>query len=126
MPPPPGGWTALVSAETAALLGKYRAGSQAVLQIIDGEGVVSGSLELNEQVLSLAAAGRYFAVLTGNRLDIYTSDLTLYATLDGTQGARRVLLQYPNANAPVEITCTEKEDGTVRMEIAGCEMQKNG
>ena len=76
----------------AALLGKYRAGSQAVLQIIDGEGVVSGSLELNEQVLSLAAAGRYFAVLTGNRLDIYTSDLTLYATLDGTQGARRVLL----------------------------------
>ena len=38
----------------------------------------------------------------------------------------RVLLQYPNANAPVEITCTEKEDGTVRMEIAGCEMQKNG
>ena len=49
-----------------------------------------------------------------------------YAVDKGESGALRVLLQYPNANAPVEITCTEKEDGTVRMEIAGCEMQKNG
>lgn len=49
-----------------------------------------------------------------------------YAVDKGESGALRVLLQYPNANAPVEITCTEKEDGAVRMEIAGCEMQKNG
>ena len=49
-----------------------------------------------------------------------------YAVDKDESGALRVLLQYPNANAPVEITCTEKEDGTVRMEIAGCEMQKNG
>ena len=49
-----------------------------------------------------------------------------YAVDKDESGAPRVLLQYPNANAPMEITCTEKEDGTVRMEIAGCEMQKNG
>lgn len=76
----------------AALLGKYRAGSQASLQIIDSTGTLTGTLELNEQVLSLSAAGQYLAVLTGDRLDIYKEDLTLYATLDGTQGARKVLL----------------------------------
>lgn len=75
-----------------ALLGKYRAGSQATLQVVDDSGALTGSLELNEQVLSLSAAGRYFAVLTGDRLDIYTTDMTLYASLEGTQGARKVVL----------------------------------
>lgn len=75
----------------AALLGIYRAGSQAELVTVDNNGTVC-SAELNEQVLSLAAAGRYVAVLTGDRLDIYTSDLQLYSSLEGTQGARSVLL----------------------------------
>ncbi len=75
----------------AALLGLYRAGSQAELCTVDGDGN-RRTVAYNEQVLSLAAAGRYVAVLTGDRLDIYTSDLTLYDTLEGTQGARTVLL----------------------------------
>lgn len=75
----------------AALLGVYRAGSQAELCTVDGDGN-RRTVEYNEQVLSLAAAGRYVAVLTGDRLDIYTNDLTLYDTLEGTQGARTVLL----------------------------------
>lgn len=75
----------------AALLGRYRAGSQAELCTVDSSGGTH-TLEYNEQVLSLAAAGRYVAVLTGDRLDIYTSDLELYASLEGTQGARTVLL----------------------------------
>ncbi|HCO63139.1 MAG TPA: hypothetical protein DIT49_07215 [Clostridiales bacterium] len=73
------------------LLGKYRAGSQAQLWTIDSQGE-RHTLEINQQVLSLAAAGRYVAVLTGDRLDIYTSDLELYASLEGTRGARTVLL----------------------------------
>lgn len=60
--------------------------------MIDDTGTVKGSLDLNQQVLSLSAAGRYLAVLTGDRLDIYTSDLSLYSSLEGTQGARKVLL----------------------------------
>lgn len=75
-----------------ALLGKYRAGSQATLTVVDTTGQVSGTLDLNEQVLSLSAAGRYIAVLTGDRLDIYTADMRPYSTLEGTQAARRVLL----------------------------------
>lgn len=60
--------------------------------MIDDSGTVTGSLDLSQQVLSLSAAGRYFAVLTGDRLDIYTSDMALYSSLEGTQGARKVLL----------------------------------
>ena len=74
------------------LLGKYRAGSQAVLTSIGRDGTALGSLDVDEQILALSAAGRYFAVLSGDRLDIYKSDMTLYSTLDGTQGARKVLL----------------------------------
>ncbi len=75
----------------AALLGKYRAGSQAELWLVDETGQ-RRVLEINEQVLSISAAGRYVAVLTGDRLDIYTDELELYDTLAGTQGARSVLL----------------------------------
>ena len=38
------------------------------------------------------------AVLTGDRLDIYTDKLELYSTLNGTQGARTVLLM-PDGSA---------------------------
>lgn len=75
----------------AALLGYHRAGSQAELWVVDESGACR-TVEYNEQILSLSAAGRYVAVLTGDRLDIYTGELELYATLSGTQGARSVLL----------------------------------
>lgn len=76
----------------AALLGKYRAGSQAELWVVSADGG-KAVLDCREQVLALSAAGRYLAVLTGSRLDIYTADLTLYASLDDTQGARNVLMR---------------------------------
>ena len=81
----------------AALLGKFRAGSQAELWVVDSQGQ-RRILELNEQVMSISAAGRYLAVLTGDRLDIYTDQLELYDTLEGTQGARTVLLM-PDGSA---------------------------
>ena len=77
----------------AALVGKYRSGSQAELYTVDAQGIPSAGRVITEQVLSLSAAGRYVAVLTADRLDIYTRDLDLYATLDGTNGARKVLLR---------------------------------
>ena len=75
----------------ALLLGKYRAGSSAELAVVGADGQVRASLPLEEQVLSLSAAGRYIAVLTADRLDIYDQDLTVYSSLTGTQGARQVL-----------------------------------
>lgn len=40
---------------------------------------------------ALSAAGRYVGVLTADRLDIYSQDLELYNTLNGTQNAQKVL-----------------------------------
>ncbi len=77
----------------AMLVGKYRSGSQAELYTIDNEGNPSIGRVINEQVLSVSAAGKYVAVLTANRLDIYTQDLDTYATLEGTNSARKVLLR---------------------------------
>ena len=76
----------------AVLLGKYRAGSSADLTVIDSDGKTT-ALPVEAQVLSLSAAGRYLAVLTADRLDIYTQDLTLYDSLAGTQGAREVIMR---------------------------------
>ena len=82
------------SDEFAALLvGKYRAGSQAELYTVDAQGVPSVGRTVNEQVLSLSASGKYVAVLTADRLDIYTRDLNLYASLEGTNGAQKVLMR---------------------------------
>lgn len=77
----------------ALLLGKYRAGTVSDLVVVDSTGAVSATLSINEQVLSLSASGRYLAVLTADRLDLYTADLTPYATLEGTLGARKVLMR---------------------------------
>ena len=77
----------------ALLLGKYRAGSSSELATVSPDGSVRARLELEEQVLSLAAAGHYVAVLTADRLDVYNLDLKLYASLEGTRGARQVILR---------------------------------
>lgn len=78
---------------TTLLLGKYRAGSSADLTVVSDKGTVLATLPFSEQVLSLSAAGRYIAVLTADRLDIYTKGLDLYSSTTGTQGARRVLMR---------------------------------
>ena len=78
---------------TVLLLGKYRAGSAAELTVVSDDGQTVASLSMNEQLLSLSAAGRYIGVLTADRLDIYTRDLALYSSLEGTSGARRVLMR---------------------------------
>ncbi len=77
----------------ALLLGKYRAGSISELVVVDETGAPAATLAVNEQVLSLSASGRYLAVLTADRLDIYTAGLAPYASLTGTNGARKVLMR---------------------------------
>ena len=75
------------------LLGRYRAGTSAQLQVISPDGTVRASLPVEEQILSLSAAGRYVGLLTADRLDVYDQDLALYSALEGTQGAQKVLQQ---------------------------------
>lgn len=77
----------------AILLGKYRAGSTASLLTINDQGEVISSLDMDDQVLDVAAAGRYVAVLTASKLLIYTKDLQLYGTLENAFGVRNVVLR---------------------------------
>jgi hypothetical protein len=60
---------------------------------VDREGQETESLEINEEILGISAAGRYLAVLYANRLVVYTPDLQVYATLNGTDYARSVLMR---------------------------------
>lgn len=69
------------------LTGKYRAGSQTRLEVLDRTGAVQAALDVGQPILSLSAAGKYIAVLTAGELTIYTHDLTPYATVENTQGA---------------------------------------
>ncbi|NCB62747.1 MAG: hypothetical protein EOM52_03900 [Clostridia bacterium] len=75
------------------LLGKYRAGSGAALVTVDETGAVLATVDISDQVLDLAAAGRYTAVLTAGGLDIYTKDLSSYGALGASGGARHVVLR---------------------------------
>ncbi len=75
------------------LLGRYRAGTASELLVIGDDGLLISRLDPDAQILDLSAAGRYFAVLTSQRLDIYTKDLTLYASLEDIQGAQSIQLR---------------------------------
>ena len=77
----------------ALLLGRYRAGASAQLWVVSPDGTTRASLPVEEQVLSLSAAGRYVGLLTAGRLDVYDQDLEPYSALEGTQGAQKVLQQ---------------------------------
>ena len=75
------------------LLSRYRSGSALRLVSVDAEGEAIGSLDVRREVLDVSAAGRYAAVLYNDSLTIYTSDLSEYATLSGTDFARRVIMR---------------------------------
>nr|WP_326185049.1 DUF5711 family protein [uncultured Oscillibacter sp.] len=75
------------------LLNRYQSGSVGRLVTVDPEGTELGSLDVNEEVLSVSAAGRYLAVLYTNRLVVYNQDLQVYASLNGTDYAKEVLMR---------------------------------
>lgn len=53
------------------LLGRYKVGSQLRLVTVNSDGKELGSLDLDGDVLSMSACGRYVAVLFADRLVIY-------------------------------------------------------
>ena len=83
---------------TALLLNRYSSGSVGRIVTIGEDGKELGTLDVNEEVVNLSAAGRYLAVLYASRLVIYNPDLQVYATLSGTDYARCVLVR-PDGSA---------------------------
>lgn len=74
----------------ALLLGRYQAGNICTLTTYDMEGQEIASRELREEVLDIAAGGDYLAVLYGESLVVYQSDLTEYARLTETNYAGQI------------------------------------
>lgn len=78
---------------TALLLSRYRSGSALRLLTVNAAGETLGALDVRREVLDVSAAGRYLAVLYGDSLTVYTSDLTEYATLSNTEFARKAVMR---------------------------------
>lgn len=74
----------------ALLLGRYQAGNICTLTTYDMDGQEIASRELREEVLDIAAGGNYLAVLYGEGLVVYQSDLTEYARLTDTGYAGQI------------------------------------
>ena len=77
---------------TVLRLNRYYAGSIGRIVTVDLDGVERASLDVNAEVISVSAAGRYIAVLYAGRVVVYTSDLTEYARMEGTERAKSVLM----------------------------------
>ncbi len=79
-------------------LNRYQSGSVGRLVSIAADGTVLGSLDVNREILDISAAGRYLAVLYMDSLVIYNRELRVYATLNGTDYAKAVLMR-PDGSA---------------------------
>ena len=77
---------------TVLRLNRYYAGSIGRIVTVDMNGKERASLDVNEEVIAVSAAGRYIAVLYAGRVVIYTPDLVEYARLEGADRAKDVLM----------------------------------
>ena len=75
------------------LLNRYQSGSAGRLVTVGTDAKKIASLNVNEEILSVSAAGRYIAVLYADRLVIYNQDLKEYASLTNTDYAKSVLMR---------------------------------
>lgn len=77
----------------ALLLGRYKSGAQGRLVTVSSQGEVLGELEVDREVLSVTAAGRYVAVLYSDALTVYDQNLEVCAQLDDASAARVALMR---------------------------------
>ena len=79
---------------TALLLNRYRSGSVGRLVTVDTDGQEIASLDVNEEILAISAAGGYLAVLYMDSVVIYTEELeALRRSWRAPDYARSVLMR---------------------------------
>ena len=78
---------------TTLLLNRYQSGSVGRLVTVDTDGEELGSLDVNEEIQSISAAGRYLAVQYIDSLVVYNQALEVYASLKGTDDAKEALMR---------------------------------
>lgn len=74
-------------------LGRHRNGSAARLVTLDREGRLLASLEVQEEVESLSAAGRWVSVLYPDRVTLYDSELREKGSLENASGVQASLVR---------------------------------
>lgn len=79
-------------------LNRYQSGSVGRVVCVDPNGTELGNLDVKREILDLSAAGRYLAVLYMDSLVIYNREMQVYATLNGTDYAKAVLMR-PDGSA---------------------------
>lgn len=77
----------------ALLLGRYRNGTQHRIVTVGSDGSALAALDVDGEVLSMSAAGRYIAVLFSDHMVIYDKNLAECARLDAVSEARQVLMR---------------------------------
>ncbi|NLU24513.1 MAG: hypothetical protein GXW99_07370 [Clostridiales bacterium] len=77
----------------ALLLDRYKSGSQGRLVTVDKRGEEIGSLDINEEVLHISAAGSYVSVLFADHLVIYDKNLKQCANLEDISSAKYALVR---------------------------------
>ena len=82
----------------ALLLNRYKSGSVGRLVTVSPAGEEIASLDVNREILSLSAAGGYFFFNDTATTEIYTEELEVYASTEGTDYARDVLMR-PDGSA---------------------------
>lgn len=73
------------------LLNRYQSGSVGRLVTVGADGQEIATLGVSDEILSVSASGRYIVVLYADKLVIYTPQLEQYASLTGTDYARKAL-----------------------------------
>ena len=76
-----------------AVLGRYKSGGETQLVTVSENGELIGRVEMNGEVLSIDAAGKYVAVLCSDALTIYDKKLNVCAQLEDVSFARDVLMR---------------------------------
>ena len=82
----------------ALLLNRYQSGSVGRLVTVAPDGTELGTLDINEEVQSISTSGRYLAVLYIDKLVVYNQQLQEYASLQGIDSAKDVLVR-PDGSA---------------------------
>ncbi len=77
----------------AVVLGRYKSGGETRLVTVSENGELIAQTEMNGDVLSIDAAGKYVAVLRSDALTIYDRKLNVCAQLEDVSFARDVLMR---------------------------------
>lgn len=77
----------------ALFVGKYKAGNTGTIVTLSPTGTTLGKLDINNEVLSFSARGKYVAVLYTDTLVVYRSDMSVYAKLSDTGNIRQVIMR---------------------------------